>query len=94
MATFTLTAEPTELVEDGIVTLTLTADSSFKDSVDLSGSTVNGSVFTISPASLFLCNSDVKTAKASVTSIPTADSLTITATGGGVSKQVKIDLLP
>ena len=94
MATFTLSTSQSELHPGNVAILTLTADSSFKDSVDLSGTTVNGSIFNITPGSVFLCNDDVKTAELQIQSVPVADTLTVTGTAGSVIRQVFINLLP
>ncbi|MBX9653725.1 hypothetical protein K2Y11_08930 [bacterium] len=62
--------------------ITITADASFKDTVNLNGNTLYGSTFLINPSSVYFCPNDAKTASVKIETMPenvAEDTLTITA---------------
>jgi len=95
MPDFTLTANSTSISVNDLLTLTITADSSFKDTVNLSGSTLNGATFVMTPTSVFLCPDQQKTASVIVTAMSTdTDELTLSAVAPSqsVSHDVVVDV--
>lgn len=82
MSDFTMSADSSNGAPGSMITITITADSSFKDTVNLSGNTLYGSTFSIDPSSIYFCPNDTKTTTVAIGTMPddvTNDTLTITA---------------
>lgn len=82
MPDFTMSANTSNAKPETNVTITLVADSNFKDTVNLFGNTLHGSAFSIDPSSIYFCPNETKTASVAIGTMPddvTNDTLTITA---------------
>lgn len=82
MADFNMTADTSTARPGTTVTITITADSNFKDTINLSGNTIYGTTYSITPTSIYFCPNDTKTAFVTIETMPpevTEDALTITA---------------
>lgn len=84
MPDFTMSADTSNAKPGTTVAITITADASLKDTVNLTGTTLQSTTFSIAPASAYFCPEDTKTAIVTIGTMPpevTEDTLTITASG-------------